>query len=566
MKSRSAKLWLVIYVSILLFICSVSSIMTVRFYAMKNMDNLFNETVKSAYTFIDTIYSTQYPGTWRLEDNKLYKGNTAIEETSTILDSIKNNTGYFVSLCTKDIHTITNIKDKDGSSIVGTAISSKATEKVLGGESYFTREIISGNDVMAYYVPIQDEAKSVIGTFIVGIDDSILNRSESVMNNKGSIVFLSQIFIMTLLTILLVRRILGPIVVVNEQMRSMAERDFKLKDKLNQVKSKNEIGQMVQSIIHMQRALVDMVKSVDKEADVIDKKALDCNDLIVSINSKAQEIAATTEEISAGLEETTASAEQIVEITHNVSDEVREISRKAEDGMQKANEIAERAKLIQAESKEIGESTKKMFFENKDKIHEAIIGAKRIDQINLLADTIDEIASQTKLLALNASIEAARAGEAGRGFSVVADQIQSLSYASADAVKKIRDVVHIILEAVNHLITTQEAQDEFVGQMIKAMYETQSMTGEKYKDDAAYISGFVAHLNQLAEAMEDEFITLEQSVMEIKKAISESADGSTDIACNVNLVVEHMEDILKASEVTKSSSKNLKDYISTYQY
>ncbi len=70
-------------------------------------------------------------------------------------------------------------------------------------------------------------------------------------------------------------------------------------------------------------------------------------------------------------------------------------------------------------------------------------------QIGTIIESINQIASQTNLLALNAAIEAARAGEAGKGFAVVAEEINELSKESADATKRIDDILKDIIETVD---------------------------------------------------------------------------------------------------------------------
>ena len=119
-------------------------------------------------------------------------------------------------------------------------------------------------------------------------------------------------------------------------------------------------------------------------------------------------------------------------------------------------------------------------------------------EIEKIITTIEEIASQTSLLSLNASIEAARAGEAGRGFAVVADQIGKLATDSAQAVVSTKELIEKTIEEINkgNKITEQTVTGfERIIQNLEAFAEAAKVNRDSALDQSE-------RLNQVTEGVE----------------------------------------------------------------
>lgn len=157
----------------------------------------------------------------------------------------------------------------------------------------------------------------------------------------------------------------------------------------------------------------------------------------------AAEQAGAVEELTATVDDVAESAENSAQSAKKAYDEVWGAAEKAQDSKREMETLKEAMERISATSKEIG---------------------------NIIAE-IEDIASQTNLLSLNASIEAARAGEAGKGFAVVADQIGKLASDSAQSAVNTRELISKSLQEIEHGNTitrrTAEAFEEVIEQMHK---------------------------------------------------------------------------------------------------
>jgi len=164
--------------------------------------------------------------------------------------------------------------------------------------------------------------------------------------------------------------------------------------------------------------------------------------------------------------------------------------------------------------------------------------ADLVSELDQMASDVARIAGQTNLLALNAAIEAARAGEAGRGFTVVADEVRQLSRLSGDTGRRIGDKI----EHVNNIIAAT----------VEAAEATRGREGETVETARTAIREVLADFHALAEALDDSARKLRQSNLEIKSEVDDSLiqlqfqDRTSQILShvrdNIELVVDRLRE------------------------
>jgi methyl-accepting chemotaxis protein len=186
------------------------------------------------------------------------------------------------------------------------------------------------------------------------------------------------------------------------------------------VKSNDEIGRMATAL----NAMVDKLRSILRD---VAKQAANTSTSSSSLAEAAGKIASGAQEQAASLEETSASLEQITGAVRQSADNARQASQLATGSRESAEQGQGVVSGAIAAMAEIN-----------------VASAKIADIIS----TINEIAFQTNLLAVNAAVEAARAGEEGRGFAVVATEVRSLAQRSAEAAKEIKSLIQDSVEKV----------------------------------------------------------------------------------------------------------------------
>ncbi len=175
-----------------------------------------------------------------------------------------------------------------------------------------------------------------------------------------------------------------------------------------------------------------------------------------TLNGAASEIlAATTQQVSNSSEQD-AAVMQTVDIVEEVRATVTQAAERAQVVADAARQSAEISRAGQQSVADTIDGMK-LIRERVESIAETILSlSERTQQIGEIIATVNDLADQSKLLALNASIEAARAGEDGKGFAVVAMEVRQLAEQSRNATARVRDILHEIQQATNTAVMVTE--------------------------------------------------------------------------------------------------------------
>ena len=284
-------------------------------------------------------------------------------------------------------------------------------------------------------------------------------------------------------------------------------------------------GQMEVSSGGILEALEEIDQGVTQQAD-------DSQECLIQMDNLSQSI----ESITVDIEKTAENSSSTKEIVNQSISTMEVLSTQTKDTIEVTSKVKEDVKILEKQSAEI-----KKF-------------------VAIIAD----IAEQTNLLSLNASIEAARAGEAGRGFSVVAEEIRKLADGSHQAADEINKVVAMIEKQTGETVDTAMKAEKIVEEQAETVDATKKAFHQIYQATEEVIESIKDVKSRVMGIDQDRVGTLE-AISNISAVSEETAASSS----NVYAIAQGQKDtvglLTKASDELKTNMEELKSAISVFK-
>ena len=477
--------------------------------------------------------------------NSILMLDISMDVFDKMMEDMDFGKGSIKALISPDNREVISIQGKDGEITDQYFVGQKFFENTKGAEEAGVMEVSRKLKKYVYaYAPVGNTGAMVVALIP---RSNLVAQVNTIKYITAVIVILSGVLAL-FIGVVIANGIGNTVKSMSKGLAVLEQGDFTKEFSTNR---RDEFYTLTKSLNSMLGSLRTLMKDMKSFGEKVNDMSVDVYEKTEVVNTSMSDIATAMNEVAKGVQDQAKETEKSNERVLSLANNINVVTDKANVMVQTADNTitaVDEGKTIVASINEKSAQTVQITNVLVGNINEV---QKQTEQIKGIVDIINNIADQTNLLSLNASIEAARAGDAGRGFSVVAEEIRKLADQSNESGNQIRLIIEEISKTSTKTAVSMKEAEGMVVDQAQALEKTVEVFMQIHKQVGDLVNDIHVIMEHLQTIMEEKDV-VQDSIQNISAVSQEVSAATQEVSATLEEQAETMNTLAQEVEALKS--------------